>query len=218
MYTLVLNLSGGASGHLLRNTESFVRSRSASTSLDAALVKALSVELKSTSQRVLCRHALMKAAYIHQCINPKHVRNALQTDAGGTAERMMQRFRELVNHLTMDNELKQFIENADMRIVGQLMEIHDIPNCKTKTIEGLMNEMLQEVSSLMETSLNMHEFADKAEVKVKAATQDAKPASASSSAPQFLGIVCCYYFKFVELHLYSFSITKAGFAIKLIRG
>ncbi len=134
MYTLVLNLSGGASGHLLRNTESFVRNNSTSSTLEPTLVKALSVELKSVDQRVLCRHALMKAAYVYQCINPKHVKTILQSDVGGTAEHMMKRFRELVMNLTMDSDLKQFIEKADVRIIGQLLNIDEIPDCKTKKI------------------------------------------------------------------------------------
>ncbi len=193
MYTLVLNCSGGASGDLLKNTESFVRTNSTSVTLDTALVKAMSVELKSADQRVLCRHALMKAAFVYLCVQTKHVKTLLHSDVGATAEQTMKRFRELVTHLTMDNDLKQFIEKADVRIIGQLLNIDEIPDCKTKTIEGLINEMLHEVASLMETTIEMHEFTDKAEAK-KEAQEDAssaKPAKpkASSSAPRFLGIV-----------------------------
>ena len=170
MYAFVLKASGGASGHLLKNTEAFVRSRAQGTSLTPEFYKAISVDLKQTDQHVLTRHALLKAAFVHQCVDSRNCRSALQDPV---SEKMMKRLREITQDNTHETDVKNFIEEADVRIV-----CHQI-GCKLECyqqftkINGLMHAMINELSEVVGVPIAMHEFADEAETsKPSASTID----------------------------------------------
>ena len=185
-----MKASGGASGHLLKKTESYVRSVAPMASLTPAIWAALTSDSASAGQRVLTRHALLKTAFIFNGSIHKSHCSSLMSSESEDAEKAMVRLREITEEVSGDRRVQFFIEGADCRIIAQILGLKDVPNSQFSSLDGLMRQMLEELASEIGIAIDMKEFAS-ATVKSTAKSSDKDKKTSSERKLSTLNMYCC---------------------------
>ena len=165
MHSFVLKFSGGATGHLLKSVETFIRSAAPAATLVPPVYTALGADCAGHDQKVLTRLALLKSAMLtcpNSCITVSNVRTLLG-DKEGTADKHMKIMRKLLEDHAAEPEVQQFIERADTKIVGQLLAKKELLEEPSKTVEGLMYAMLTEIAEKMNISVDRKAYEEKKE-------------------------------------------------------
>lgn len=154
MFSFVLKASGGAEGHLLKATESFVRAKAPNSSVPAAVYNALSDTCKGEDQRVLSRHAVLKCAFLHAgFITDTHCRAILKFDETEKKDRQPEMaMRDLRNIVHTEGvasmpQVNVFVQTADVRIVSVALKFGFYQD-DAKTVNTLMYQLIEELREL----------------------------------------------------------------------
>jgi hypothetical protein len=186
MFSFVLKASGGDDGHLLKQTESYVRSKARHTALRTEIYDAISQDCKGASQRILCRHALLKVGFIHPGIVEKsHCSAMLSSDSEkDEPEKMMVTLRSIVNGMgdgfASSLPVKTFVQSADMRIISHALKLNIFKD--PKKMDALMHKLIEELRFMTSADIPFGEFKD---CKEKSEPKKETPAS-SDQAPTIL--------------------------------
>ena len=177
MFQFVLKTSGGTCGHLLKSTEAYVRARTSSSGLPLDLYLALSHDCKHLEQRILTRHALLKTAFEHHCVNPSQCKSVL-VDPECTLETTMRKVREVLSNVA-DDSVQSLIEEADVRLIAHKLNWTESPYPKYKTSSGVVYGILEELEKKIGMPIDKGDFLPEEAKKPKEKqTERAKPSMA----------------------------------------
>ena len=188
MFSFVLKASGGESGHLLKETESYVRTKAPHTELRPEIFELVSKDIKGANQRVLTRHALIKIGFIHPGTVEKNHCTAILApgEEKDLPELMMLRMRGIVDKLSEPLQttlaVKHFMHLADMRILSNGIKL-GLYKDDPKQIKPLMHNLIHELQGITKVGIPFEEFAD---CKEEPAKNDKPAASAAVDPPAIL--------------------------------
>ncbi len=189
MFSFVLKASGGENGHLLKETETYVRTQAPHTELRPEIFELVSKDIKGANQRVLSRHGLIKIGFIHPGTVEKNHCTAMLApgEEKDQPEKMMLRVRGIVDKLSDEVKtiaVKRFVQAADMRILSNAMKF-GLYKEDPKQMDSLMHNIIHELRDITKTDIPFEEFED---CKEKPAKND-KPAASAAAAPPAI-LVC----------------------------
>ena len=223
MFLFVCKCSGGRTGSLLEELERFVRPRIPTTrQLPVALWENLCQESKQSPGEPLAlfRHALLKLAYVKQCITPQEVKKAFVSrelfPAVKKAEDLMKETRARTR-LLLDDADAIFSDHrviaaqgfTDMALAGHALGIKiDKDEKQYKTAEGIAQDGLVVCAQLLEKEVvsPWKDFAEEAEKEASSSSKAAGPSGGVSlafSSPHeafFVNKYCFLYF--IRIHIY----------------
>ncbi|OLQ13522.1 hypothetical protein AK812_SmicGene2488 [Symbiodinium microadriaticum] len=199
MFLFVCKCSGGRTGSLLEELERFVRPRIPTTrQLPVALWENLCQESKQSPGEPLAlfRHALLKLAYVKQCITPQEVKKAFVSrelfPAVKKAEDLMKETRARTR-LLLDDADAIFSDHrviaaqgfTDMALAGHALGIKiDKDEKQYKTAEGIAQDGLVVCAQLLEKEVvsPWKDFAEEAEKEASSSSKAAGPSGGVSLA------------------------------------
>ncbi|CAE7562262.1 unnamed protein product, partial [Symbiodinium microadriaticum] len=199
MFLFVCKCSGGRTGSLLEELERFVRPRIPTTrQLPVALWENLCQESKQSPGEPLAlfRHALLKLAYVKQCITPQEVKKAFVSrelfPAVKKAEDLMKETRARTR-LLLDDADAIFSDHrviaaqgfTDMALAGHALGIKiDKDEKQYKTAEGIAHDGLVVCAQLLEKEVvsPWKDFAEEAEKEASSSSKAAGPSGGVSLA------------------------------------
>ena len=222
MFLFVCKCSGGRTGSLLEELERFVRPRIPTTrQLPVALWENLCQESKQSPGEPLAlfRHALLKLAYVKQCITPQEVKKAFVSrelfPAVKKAEDLMKETRARTR-LLLDDADAIFSDHrviaaqgfTDMALAGHALGIKiDKDEKQHKTAEGIAHDGLVVCAQLLEKEVvsPWKDFAEEAEKEASSSSKAAGPSGGVSlafSSPHEAFFVNKYCFFILYIHIY----------------
>ena len=153
MYTFVLKASGGSDATLLSETEAYVRANCPTTrQLGAELWEALGGECKGHSAEPVARfrHALMKLAYLRQCVSVSDAKKMFGKDMFSkvkAADTMMTAVRKLLREhcgadVCMNNAMTQALGFQDMAMAAHVLGIKLKGEKRWQKIEGIAHDFV----------------------------------------------------------------------------
>ena len=195
MYTFCMKASGGADGALLSETEAYVRSQCPSTrQLGPDMWEALGGECRgqSTVPVAFFRHAVMKLAYLRQCVAVTDVKKMFGKDLFGKvkeADELMTKVRAIVRdvagaHWLKDPKMIQAMAFQDMAMASMVLGIKVKEEKRWQKIQGVAHDFILLASNITGIQLPS-QWAAEAE-ETKAASDSAAAAGSGGPSNQLL--------------------------------